>query len=436
MKKIYYILSGLIISIILILGLQSKAYAATATISASKSEIEKGNSVNINANINNASSWELNITATGGNLNKLDSRVGNTDSGNNESKTVTIGTFTASEAGTYTITLSGYVVDGESLSKATVSGTVQVTVKDPAPVVQEPQPEPQKPAVEETPNFTNANKTMYASKDINLRASWSTNSKATSIDKGTELAVTGTSTNKVNGYVWYRVTYNSQTLYVASSLLTSEKPQEEQVEEPEETPNEEEPAVIDENNENVELKEGLKSLEIDGVTLSPKFDPNIYEYRVILKENITELDVNAITTSEDATITIAGNDNLQEGENLIIIVVYNAKDEVQATYQITVNKNTLDLTDTDNLLQEGTQTAKRNLIIFIVILTIAIIGLIVVIVLKRKNANDDEYEDELDEEFTNAEGNVENIEEQINEEEQIEEEIRRPRREKRKGKHF
>lgn len=466
MKKIYYILSSFIISIILLLGLQSKAYAASATISASASEIEKGNSVNISADIKSASSWELDIITTGGTLNKSDSRVGNTDSGNNESKTITIGTFSASEAGTYTITLSGYVVDGDTLSKVTVSETVKITVTDPTTGNQdqepETEPEPETPTTSEL-EFTNvANKTMYIETTTNFRSEYKINSSniITKLSAGTEVIQIGISKTQSDGYTWSKIIYNGQTGYVINGNLTKTKP-EEDVEEPtseepaEETPAEtpvDEPTTVDTTDDDTEATDGLKSLEIEGITLSPEFSSSVYEYRIIVKQDVSELTINAVPALEGATVTIAGNTNLKEGENLITIVVYNAENQV-ATYQITANKNTLDLTDTDNLLKSGTQSAKRNLIIFIVVLAVAIVALVVVMILKRRH--EEEYEDDYEEdneenygrnnkegqEFTANEQTVENIKEksvqnEITEDEAEQEETRRPRREKRKGKHF
>ena len=142
-----------------------------------------------------------------------------------------------------------------------------------------------------------------------------------------------------------------------------------------------------------------------------------------------ELKINAKANIENATITIAGNQNLVEGENLITIIIYNAKKEIEATYQITVNKSTLDLSRTDKILRLGTKEATRNLIIFLATLAIAIIVLIVILVLKRRNDYEDYYEDE--EEFTNVRENVENISNNTYKEQYTE-----SKKEKRKGKHF
>lgn len=439
MKKNINIIITVIITAILIMLPMKRAEAASFTVSNSSVtlDVEKSTTITINASTHTG---RINITSSNSNVASV-----NTNSiwVENNSQSITI---SAKSEGAATITIAGELYDttieGEQKYTQTIGVTVN-KVKEDKPVTPEPEPEtptvnpepePEEPkqeipAVEEKPNFTDTNKKMYASKDINLRASWSTSSKATSINKGTELTVTATSSNKVNGYVWYRVTYNGQILYVASNLLTETKPEEEKTEQ--EEPKEEPEATTEESkkDETSEVTGGLKSLEIEGLALTPTFSSNVYEYRVIVKENLSELKVNAVAAIENATITIAGNQNLQEGENLITIIVYNAKKEVEATYQITANKTTLDLSSTDKMLQIGTKEATRNLIIFIAALAIAIIVLIVVLILKHRN--DYEYYDEEEEEFTDFEKNVENLQSNV-----AQDEYQEAKREKRKGKHF
>ena len=440
--------------------------AASCEIGASKKTVEVGEDVTITVKFI-AAAWNVKVNGngiTGGSYASQTSDL-------SEVETVKTFKLDTSKAGTYTITVSGDITDENGLTQD-LNKTCTVTVNEKT-VIPEPEPEqpttpetkpetpttpeikpetpttptPELPPVEQKPEFKDTKKIMYAAKDINLRESWSTESEATSIDKGTELTVTATSSNKVNGYVWYRVTYNGKSLYVASNLLTDQKPEmveepEQPVEEkPEKEPTIEEPQNINEKDDkNNIVKDGLKTLQIEGITLSPIFDPEVYEYRTILKENVNELVINAVPEVEGWAVTIAGNSNIAEGENLITIVVYNESGNVEATYQITVNKNTLDLRETDNMLKLGTQTARRNLIIFIAILIIVLIALIVVIVLRHRNQSvEEEYDEE--QEFTNNEENVENAEETIGEKEQVneeenQEEVHRLRRDKRKGKHF
>ena len=431
MKKNINSIIMVIIAVILIMLPMTKVEAASFTISKSgvTLDVEKTTTITINASTHTG---RINITSSNSNIASVST---NSIWVENNSQSITI---TGKNEGTATITISGELYDTTIESEQKYTQTISVTVnkvKEDKPVTQEPEKpvekptenpkqEPEKPIVEEKPNFADTNKTMYASKDINLRASWSTNSKATAIEKGTELKVTATSSNKVNGYVWYRISFNGQTLYVASNLLTTTKPEEEKPKE--------EPEVTTEkpiNDKNSEAAEGLKKLEIEGLTLTPKFSSNVYEYRAIIKEDLSEVKINAVATTENVTITIAGNNNLQEGENLISIILYNTKKEVQATYQIVVNKSTLDLSNTDQMLQLGTKEATKNLIIFIAILAITIIVLIVILVLKNRNNN--EYYEEDEEEFTEFEETVENATNNT-----LQNEQRETKREKRKGKHF
>lgn len=167
------------------------------------------------------------------------------------------------------------------------------------------------------PTFTDTNKTMYSTGNINLRASWSTSSSATSIEEGTELTVTGTSKEKVNGYVWYRVSYNGQTKYVASSLLTSTKPEKE-----EETKS---------DNAN------LKSLVVENFNITPNFSSDVTEYTLEVTSEVTELKISAEPEDSNATVTVEGEKELKEGENTVVISV-NAEDGTTKSYEIKVTK--------------------------------------------------------------------------------------------------
>ena len=472
----------ILLAVIIIFAVQLSAYAVV--ISTDKAVESGSGTVTISVTANQAlGAYNLKLTdtagltlvsATGGAVGVVSSD-NKTISGASDTGVTSLGTFTfnvptVQQDTKYNIKFSITGMETPSFdSIANETNTAVITVK--APVI-EPDPAPQNPttptepqqppkqdpkpetSVEEKPNFTNTNKKMYATKDnMNLRETWSTNSSATPVNKGTELTVTGTSSNKVNGYVWYRVSYNGKTLYVASNLLTDTKPAEEQTNQPAKDPQPEKPTAItqesDANEKLAQAKTGLKSLEITGLTLSPTFSPNVYEYRVIVKEDLGELPINAIAELEDSSITIAGNDNLAEGENLITILVYNEKRAEASTYQITVNKATIDLSLTDKILQAGNNEATRNLIIFMAVIAITIIALIVVTILRGKNKEyEDDYNEENNENYENREEQsteieqtMENAEQEIEkteniQDEALQEERSRRRHEKRKGKHF
>ena len=440
-KKI--LIAILILIVALLIG-TIKVQAANAEIYASKTPVEVGDDVTITAKFT-AAAWNVKVSGNGISGASYASQTSDLSEAENV-KTFKLDT---SKAGVYTISIIGDITDSNGDTKE-ISKNCTVTVNEKKVIPKpepEPEPEPQpQPQPEQTPDpepekpkeleFTSVNEKVYATGTVNIRESYSASAKLLGqLKQGESVTRIGLSKNTAEGYYWSKITYGGKTAYVISSKLTTTEPT---VEEPqEETPTEEpkEKTPVDDpitHNEN-EIKEGLKSLEIEGVTLTPVFSLDVYEYRVIVKEDLNQLTINAVPVTEGATITIAGNDNLQEGENLITIVVYNAKNEVEATYQITTNKITLDLTDTDKMLQMGNKEAKRNATIFVGLLVAEIVVLIVIMILKRRNEYlKEDYEEEQEgQELTNNEENVENIENQT-----LEEEIDIPRREKRKGKHF
>jgi hypothetical protein len=99
-----------------------------------------------------------------------------------------------------------------------------------------------------------------------------------------------------------------------------------------------------------EIKTELKSLLIKGViseeekmdlSFTPEFLSDVFEYQINLDENlsdITKLDIEAIASQDDCKVEIAGNENLQEGENIITITLTSKDGETIVTYKIIVTK--------------------------------------------------------------------------------------------------
>lgn len=304
----------LIITLLLMTVLIEKNYAAGSfSVSTSSSTVTVGETVTITITGNDAYGT-VKISASSGTLSATKVFL------EGDSKTVTLTTNTE---GTVKITVSpaeeGLGDSDENPITGSKSATVTVQAKqttpNPTPTPEPeptPTPEPEKPT---EPSFTDTNKTMYSTGNINLRSSWSTSSSATSIEKGTELNITGTSTEKINGYVWYRVSYNGQTKYVASSLLTSTKPEEE----------------TKSNNAN------LKSLVVENYDIIPNFSSDVTEYTLDVTSEVTELSIKAEPEDSKATVTIKGEKELKEGENTVIISV-DAEDGTTKLYEIKVTK--------------------------------------------------------------------------------------------------
>ena len=93
----------------------------------------------------------------------------------------------------------------------------------------------------------------------------------------------------------------------------------------------------------------LATLEVAEGTLSPEFDSSTTEYQITVPNDITKLTINATPSNSKATIAINGNEELQEGENVVEVVV-TAENGNTTTYKMTtirelpeLNLKTLDL---------------------------------------------------------------------------------------------
>ena len=151
-----------------------------------------------------------------------------------------------------------------------------------------------------------------------------------------------------------------------------------------------------ENTEDVLSKysgDGLASLKIGNLELSPKFDTIIYEYKVKYSGEETKLNIETKTTDPYYEVEIIGNDELVEGENVITILVSDPDGKNIATYQIMVNKT---LFNEEGLLKEEEarqeEKHKRQLIITgIVVVIIVVIVVFLIIRYKRKQVWAQEY---------------------------------------------
>ena len=84
----------------------------------------------------------------------------------------------------------------------------------------------------------------------------------------------------------------------------------------------------------------LNSLVLEETDLAPEFKPSITEYTAIVGLDVENIKVVAKTEDSEATVTVKGNKDLEEGENTITIVV-EAEAGNTKTYTIKVTK-TLD----------------------------------------------------------------------------------------------
>lgn len=166
------------------------------------------------------------------------------------------------------------------------------------------------------------------------------------------------------------------------------------------------------DNNNVEETEGLEELKIADLALTPEFRTDIYEYSTKYIGEETKLDIKTKPTNEDYIVEVTGNENLQEGENIITILVSEQNGDNVATYQITINKS---LVDYEAIARE--EAEKKQKMIIGTIGLVIIIAIIVIIIKHKRNRKleeefledfsceddaEDEYEDEYEDEIPRA----------------------------------
>ena len=139
----------------------------------------------------------------------------------------------------------------------------------------------------------------------------------------------------------------------------------------------------------------LSNLEIEGVNLEPSFESSTYKYEISIKGEQSNLDIKASTNNTSDKVEIIGNENLQNGQNIITILVTNSKSDEVATYQIYVNKNVIDSNTVDNEFGKTVKELKIKLWIFRALVVIVVLGIIMLLIIKHKK-NKKEYDEEDD----------------------------------------
>ncbi len=323
----------------------------------------------------------------------------------NNSTTVTI---TAKKAGTAKITVSGTIADKDG-NEATVTKTISVTVKAKSTSSStnnnsNSNSTSNSGSTKKEPKFTSVNQTMYTTGEVNIRKSYSTSSAIIkTVEKGTKITRVGIGDNG-----WSKITYNGQTAYISSSLLTKTKPAEDKpkTEEPksntatnqttnnetinnENTNNTTEPVnneVDNSNTDNTNAVLGLSKLEIAGVNFSEGFDPSIHSYTLKLNFFVKDLNITAEANKTDAKVEIIGNENFEAGENNVTILVSSADNKETETYQIKVT-----------IPSEVASSPQNNIQFYlmcgtIILAAIVVIGIIISIY-KKKNKTEVDYKE-------------------------------------------
>ena len=357
MKKNIIKITVFLMALVIIMAMfySKPVEAVSTTLSASSATVESGESFSITVSSSlSLSAWTINLTNNGGCTFTSASGgevTGTSVYGTSLNGTKTLATYkfkapSVTKDTKYTISFSGTSM-GDSADEvnlvddASCSATITVKAKNTSSSGgssssgsgNSGSSSSGSDTTKKDPTFKSVNETVYTTKDCNLRASWSTSSSVTPVNAGTELKLTGTSTEKDNdGNTWYRVTYNGATKYIASYLITYDKPEEEKEEEKSSNKN-------------------LSSLSIEGVEITPEFNKETTQYTATVDGDVTELKIDAKAEDSKATVTIEGNEELKEGDNIIKIKV-TAEDDTTRTYFITITKGEGTITDDTLKLSE------------------------------------------------------------------------------------
>ena len=337
MKKINkYIIFLLTITFLILMSVNSFAAKGSFSISKSSATLTEGSNTSVNITASNCGG-QFSVSSSNSSVVKV-----STSSIWIEKETKSI-TLTAVKPGTAKITITATDVGDTSENEVTGSRTITVTVKAKSSSSSNNSSSSSSSSSdsEQKPSFTSTNQKVYAKDNINLRSSWSTSSSATAVKKGTEMTLTGKSSKTVNGYVWYRVSYNGATKYVSSSLVTTTKPADTKSDEKEEETKDSSKAT----------STNLKSLTVTPTGLSPAFSTGTTEYTMTVGSNIDEINVNAIAEDSNASVKVDGNKNLKIGSNKITITVTAGEDT--KIYNINVTKDSKKQLQLSELLIDG-----------------------------------------------------------------------------------
>jgi len=339
-----------VFSILLVIAclflLSTISHAASFSASISKTTVTVGDTFTVTVNASNAagmysiSNSNSNVSVASGSKSEF------LENGK------AIVTFKAVKAGTVIITAEADDMtdldDDTKTVKGSKSFTVTIKGKDSSSSGSSNNNSGSSNSKPTKPTFQSRNETVYATGDVNVRTSYSTSSSViTTLHKGDSVTRTGRATEYINGVLWSKVTYNGQTAYMSSDLLTTTKPVADKKNE-----DKKEVEKKDEEKDKKSDNKNLKSLTVTPEGLSPKFSASVTEYAMSVEDTTKKVDIEAIPEDEKAKVSISGNTDLEVGENTVEIKV-TAEDGTTKTYKIIVTKEEKGQLKLKELLIEG-----------------------------------------------------------------------------------
>ena len=418
MNKTKKILFTMIFIFLVVVAINTKVKAVSASLSASSRDVTVGTQVTITTSIYGAA-WQVNLSGA-----VSTAYAGYTD--NAEDQTITRQTsFTPSSAGTYTVNLSGNVTGSNDDGSTQVSDSITINVRaqENSSGDSSSSGGSESSSSTQTPAETSTATSSTKSSNANLSNLGITPNDFSGFKPGTT-AYSVTVPNDVDQVTVYASLQDSkasltgtgvQKLNVGQNALNVVVTAEDGTKKTY-TINvtREEGETTDENSEEEQTTEestapsnsDLLKLEVTGYTLTPEFSPDVYEYKLDINGDISDLDVVTEGANHNVNIEVSGNTGLQEGENVITILVYNEETQSTTTYQIIVNKINVDLEGLNTTLNNAVNKANTIRYIIAGVVALIVIGIIVFLVVRHKyklnnNMNDDYEYDEEDKERLN-----------------------------------
>lgn len=336
MKRVTKIVIAILI-FVCVIALMGKVHAASASVNTSSTTITKGQSATITVSVSKTEVYNLRISSSGG---TLSGTTADAESfGAEKSKSVFTATFKASTAGKYTINLSGDI-SGKDLKKKSVSSSVTITVK-------------------EASSGTNPNSSSGTSSNSSGGNSSSSSTNSSTEIKKSNIANLKTLVPSVGELVpEFDKKTKEYVIYVENEVTKMEFKTSKEDSKSTYTIKGNEKLKIGENTVTITVtaEDGttnkykikviraeefimqLNTLSITGYRLNPEFSPEIYEYKINVVNDVESVEVIATSNMENIPVEITGQDNLEIGENIVIITMRSADGSKTQEYKIIVNK--------------------------------------------------------------------------------------------------
>jgi len=134
----------------------------------------------------------------------------------------------------------------------------------------------------------------------------------------------------------------------------------------------------------------LRKLTVRDYSLTPSFRPDHFAYLIEVDDTIEQLDIIAIPNSEQAHVSIVGNERLSIGENTITITVTAQDGQAAQTYMLTVDKfERVDVASSSNTgVTHASVSSRAWIVSAVVILTAMGVSLIIARNRNEKSSHD------------------------------------------------